>query len=159
MRWLDNTGHHIPGHPELPVEKAAAIQILSNRCPWICCYIHTWFNRNFIVPTISHRWIKLCMSHQEWCGFWVDFWRSDTEGAEAPGTQKRQRHSQYEYAWSRTDRSRVGNSGVRKMSRESDREWSGIWTEKNQVETNCLGGLDGWGEHERRNLPWRHAPQ
>ena len=28
-RWLDKSGHPIPGHPELPVEKAADIKILS----------------------------------------------------------------------------------------------------------------------------------
>ena len=26
MRWLDKFGHPIPGHPELPVEKAAEIK-------------------------------------------------------------------------------------------------------------------------------------
>ena len=33
MRWLDKSGHPIPGHPELPVEKAAEIKILSKRDP------------------------------------------------------------------------------------------------------------------------------
>ena len=35
-RWLDKSGHPIPGHPELPVEKAAEIKILSkkNPVPW-----------------------------------------------------------------------------------------------------------------------------
>ena len=32
-RWLDKSGHPIPGHPELPVEKAAEIQILSKEDP------------------------------------------------------------------------------------------------------------------------------
>ena len=32
-RWLDKSGHPIPGHPELPVEKAAEIKILSRRDP------------------------------------------------------------------------------------------------------------------------------
>ena len=32
-RWLDKSAHPIPGHPELPVEKAAEIQILSKRDP------------------------------------------------------------------------------------------------------------------------------
>ena len=32
-RWLDNSGHPIPGHPELPVEKAAEIKILSKEDP------------------------------------------------------------------------------------------------------------------------------
>ena len=32
-RWLDKSGHPIPGHPELPVEKAAQIKILSKRDP------------------------------------------------------------------------------------------------------------------------------
>ena len=32
-RWLDKSGHPIPGHPELPVEKAAEIKILSKRDP------------------------------------------------------------------------------------------------------------------------------
>ena len=32
-RWLDNSGHPIPGHPELPVEKAAEIKILSREDP------------------------------------------------------------------------------------------------------------------------------
>ena len=33
MRWLDKSGHPIPGHPELPVEKAAEIKILSKDDP------------------------------------------------------------------------------------------------------------------------------
>ena len=47
-RWLDKSGHPIPGHPELPVEKAAEIKILSKRtrCPWICCCAQTWSSRN-----------------------------------------------------------------------------------------------------------------
>ena len=32
-RWLDKSGHPIPGHPELPVEKAAEIKILSKKHP------------------------------------------------------------------------------------------------------------------------------
>ena len=32
-RWLDKSGHPIPGHPELPVEKAAEIKILSKKGP------------------------------------------------------------------------------------------------------------------------------
>ena len=32
-RWLDNSGHPIPGQPELPVEKAAEIKILSKKDP------------------------------------------------------------------------------------------------------------------------------
>ena len=32
-RWLDKSGHPIPGHPELPVEKAAEIKILSKTDP------------------------------------------------------------------------------------------------------------------------------
>ena len=32
-RWLDKSGHPIPGHPELLVEKAAEIQILSKKDP------------------------------------------------------------------------------------------------------------------------------
>ena len=32
-RWLDKYGHPIPGHPELPVEKAAEIKILSKEDP------------------------------------------------------------------------------------------------------------------------------
>ena len=32
-RWLDKSGHPIPGHPELPVEKAAVIEILSKKDP------------------------------------------------------------------------------------------------------------------------------
>ena len=32
-RWLDKSGHPIPGHPELPVEKAAEIKILSEGGP------------------------------------------------------------------------------------------------------------------------------
>ena len=32
-RWLDESGHPIPGHPELPVEKAADKKILSKRDP------------------------------------------------------------------------------------------------------------------------------
>ena len=33
MRWLDKSGHPIRGHPELPVEKAAEIKILSKEDP------------------------------------------------------------------------------------------------------------------------------
>ena len=32
-RWLDKSGHPIPGHPELPIEKAAEIKILSREDP------------------------------------------------------------------------------------------------------------------------------
>ena len=32
-RWLDKSGHPIQGHPELPVEKAAEIKILSKKDP------------------------------------------------------------------------------------------------------------------------------
>ena len=32
-RWLDKSGHPIPGHPELPVKKAAEIKILSKEDP------------------------------------------------------------------------------------------------------------------------------
>ena len=32
-RWLDKSGHPIPGHPGLPVEKAAEIKILTKRDP------------------------------------------------------------------------------------------------------------------------------
>ena len=32
-RWLDKSGHPIPGHPGLPVEKAAEIKILSREDP------------------------------------------------------------------------------------------------------------------------------
>ena len=32
-RWLDKSGHPIPGHPELPVEEAAEIKILSKEDP------------------------------------------------------------------------------------------------------------------------------
>ena len=32
-RWLDKSGHPIPGHPELPVEKAAEIKILCKEDP------------------------------------------------------------------------------------------------------------------------------
>ena len=32
-RWLDKSGHPIPGHPELPVEKAAEIKVLSKKDP------------------------------------------------------------------------------------------------------------------------------
>ena len=33
MRWLDKSGHPIRGYPELPVEKAAEIKILSKKDP------------------------------------------------------------------------------------------------------------------------------
>ena len=33
IRWLDKSGHPIPGHPELSVEKAAEIKILSKEDP------------------------------------------------------------------------------------------------------------------------------
>ena len=47
-RWLDKSGHPIPEHPELPVEKAAEIKSYPRRtwCPWICCCARTWSNRN-----------------------------------------------------------------------------------------------------------------
>ena len=32
-RWLDNSGHPIPGHPELPVETAAEIKVLARGEP------------------------------------------------------------------------------------------------------------------------------
>ena len=32
-RWLDKSGHTIPGHPELPEEKAAEIKVLSKKDP------------------------------------------------------------------------------------------------------------------------------
>ena len=32
-RWLDKSGHPFPGHPELPVEKAAEMKILSKKDP------------------------------------------------------------------------------------------------------------------------------
>ena len=32
-RCLDKTGHPSPGHPELPMEKAAEVKILSKRNP------------------------------------------------------------------------------------------------------------------------------
>ena len=32
-RWLDKSGHPIPRHPELPVEKAAEIKIFSQKDP------------------------------------------------------------------------------------------------------------------------------
>ena len=32
-RWLDKSGHRISGHPDLPVEKAAEIKILSKKDP------------------------------------------------------------------------------------------------------------------------------
>ena len=32
-RWLDKSGHPIPGHPELPVETAAEIKVLSKKDP------------------------------------------------------------------------------------------------------------------------------
>ena len=37
-RWLDKSGHPIPGHPELPVETAAEIKVLARGEPfrWIC---------------------------------------------------------------------------------------------------------------------------
>ena len=43
-RWLDKSGHPIPVHPDLPVQKAAEIKILSKKdpCPWICCCAQTW---------------------------------------------------------------------------------------------------------------------
>ena len=47
-RWLDKSGHPIPGHPELNVEQAAEKKILSKktRCPWICCCAQNWSSRN-----------------------------------------------------------------------------------------------------------------
>ena len=32
-RWLDKSGHQIPGHSELPVKKTAEIKILSKKDP------------------------------------------------------------------------------------------------------------------------------
>ena len=50
-RWLDKFRHSFPEHPELPVEKAAEIKIISKKdwCFWICCYVQTWSNRNSLV--------------------------------------------------------------------------------------------------------------
>ena len=48
-RWLDKSGHPIPGHLELPVEKAAEIKKSypkETRCPWIYCCTQTWSSRN-----------------------------------------------------------------------------------------------------------------
>ena len=33
MRWLDKSGHPIPGHPELVLEKAVETNILSKKDP------------------------------------------------------------------------------------------------------------------------------
>ena len=46
--WLDKSGHPIPGHPEIPVEKPAEIKILCkvDPTPWICCCAQTWFSQN-----------------------------------------------------------------------------------------------------------------
>ena len=46
-RWLDKSGHPIQEHPELPVEKAAEIKILSKRDPvsWIYWILQTWSDR------------------------------------------------------------------------------------------------------------------
>ena len=33
-RWLDKSGHPIPGHPELPVETAAEIKLLARVNPF-----------------------------------------------------------------------------------------------------------------------------
>ena len=32
-QWLDKSGYPIPGHPELPAEKAAEIKIISKKDP------------------------------------------------------------------------------------------------------------------------------
>ena len=47
-RWLDKSGHPIPGHPELHVEKAAEIRSCPRRTrsPWICCCARTWSSKN-----------------------------------------------------------------------------------------------------------------
>ena len=46
-RWLDKSGHPIPGHPELPVEKKSYQRRI--RCIWICCYVRICFNRSSLV--------------------------------------------------------------------------------------------------------------
>ena len=50
-RWLNKSGHPIPGQPELPVEKPAGKKSNQTRirCLWICCYVRTWSNRNSLV--------------------------------------------------------------------------------------------------------------
>ena len=81
-RWLDKSGHPIPGHPELPVEKAAGKKDLIKKGPgglWICCYVRTWSNRNSLACTLAapHCWIKRCRSLRKRCGCWVNCWRQN----------------------------------------------------------------------------------
>ena len=50
-RWLDKTGHPIPGHPNYRWRKQQKKNSYQKRtrCLWICCYIPTWSNRNSLV--------------------------------------------------------------------------------------------------------------
>ena len=49
-RWFDKTGHPIPGHPELPVEKAAEMKILSRKDP---VPLHLLLRSNLVSQTWS----------------------------------------------------------------------------------------------------------
>ena len=50
-RWLDKSGHPIPGHPDLPVEKATEIKILSKKDPVPLDLLLRW---NLVQPELSH---------------------------------------------------------------------------------------------------------
>ena len=63
-RWLDKSGHPIPGHPELPVE----IKILSKEDPVsLDLLLRSKLVQQEIshMNTASHYWIKRCRSHHK----------------------------------------------------------------------------------------------
>ena len=49
-RWLDKLGHPVPGYPELPVEKAAEIMILSKYGP---VPLHMLLHSNLVQQELS----------------------------------------------------------------------------------------------------------
>ena len=69
-RWLDKSGHPIPGHPEVPVEKAAEIKILSKKDPVL---LDLLLRSNRVQQELSHMNInslsllekKRCSSHRK----------------------------------------------------------------------------------------------
>ena len=60
-RWLDKSGHPFPGHPELPVEKAAEIKILSKEDP---VPLDLLLRSNLFQQELSRMNIK-CKSHRK----------------------------------------------------------------------------------------------
>ena len=69
-RWLDKSGHPIPGQPELPVEKAAEIKILSKKDS---VPLDLLLRSNLVQQEVSRMninglsfyWTKRCRSHRK----------------------------------------------------------------------------------------------